>query len=62
MEPGKVPIAEEDHMDVFAVAFLFFAAVLFGSLLVVGFVALFKVRHGRREHLEMKRHLQRIGV
>jgi hypothetical protein len=48
-------------MDLFAVAFLFFSAALFGSILVVGVVALVGVRNGRRERLQMKSHLQRIA-
>jgi hypothetical protein len=49
-------------MDVFVGAFIFFVGLFFGSILVVGLVALVRVRHGRRDRLQMKRHLQRIGV
>lgn len=49
-------------MDAFAAALLFLTAVFCGSLLVAGLVALSKVRHGRRERLQMKRHLQKIGM
>jgi hypothetical protein len=48
-------------MDVYAVALLFFTMVFLGSILVLGGVALFKVRHSRRERLDMKEHLQKIG-
>jgi len=49
-------------MNVFAVALLFFTAVFLGGVLVVVLVALFKVRRGRQERLQMKRHLQKIGA
>ena len=49
-------------MDLFAGMLLFFAAMFLGSVLIVGFTALIKVRQGRRDRLQMKQHLQKIDI
>ena len=40
-------------MDVLAVAVLVFATLVLGGVLLVGLVALFRVRSNRRERLQM---------
>ena len=47
-------------MDFFSVAVLVFVGVVLGGVLVVGLAALFRVRSGRREKLQMKQHVQRL--
>lgn len=49
-------------MAFFAAAFLVFAAIVLGGVLVVGLAALVRVRSGRREKLQMKQHVQRLAV
>jgi hypothetical protein len=47
-------------MDGFAIALLVFAVVFLGGVLCIGLATLLQIRSGRRERLEMKKHLQRI--
>ena len=49
-------------MDVLAVAVVVFATLVLGGVLLVGLVALFRVRNSRRERLQMKQHLRRTGL
>jgi hypothetical protein len=49
-------------MDFVSVALLVFVAVVCGGVLAVGVAALVSVRSGRREKLQMKRHVQRLAV
>jgi len=49
-------------MDFFSAAFLVFAAIVLGVVLVVGLAARVHVRSGRREKLQMKQHVQRLAV
>jgi hypothetical protein len=49
-------------MDVFAASLLIFAAVFLGAVLIGGIIALVQVRNGRRERLQMKKHLQQTGI
>jgi hypothetical protein len=49
-------------MDLFAVAFLVFAALFLGGVLLAGLIALFQIRTGRRERMQMKQHLRRMEL
>jgi hypothetical protein len=49
-------------MDLLAGAFIFFTVLFLGSILAIGLIVLVRVRNGRRERLQMKRHLQSIGL
>ena len=49
-------------MDFVSVALLVFVSVVCGGVLVAGVAALVSVRSGRREELQMKRHVQRLAV
>jgi hypothetical protein len=48
-------------MDFLSIAFLVLAAAALGGVLVVGLVAVVRVRSGRREDLQMKQHVQRLA-
>ena len=48
-------------MDLFTLAVLILAAVSLGGIMCAG-VVLFQVRAARRERLQMKQHLRRIGM
>jgi hypothetical protein len=52
--------ARKGAMGVFAVAIFVLPVVFLGALLCVGLATLMQIRNGRRERLQMKRHLQRI--
>jgi hypothetical protein len=45
-------------MDVFAVALLVFAVVFLVGALCLGLATLLQIRSGRRERLQMKKHLR----
>ena len=49
-------------MDFVSVALLVFVSVVCGGVLVAGVAALVSVRSGRREELQMKRHVQRLAA
>jgi hypothetical protein len=49
-------------MDIFSVAFLVFATVLFGGTLVIGLGALFGVRCAQHELTQMRQHLRNIEL
>ena len=49
-------------MDLFAVALIVFATVFLGSVLIIGLAALVHIRSGRRERLQMRRHLRNIEM
>ena len=49
-------------MDFVSVALLVFVSVVCGGVLVAGVATLVSVRSGRREELQMKRHVQRLAA
>ncbi len=49
-------------MDVFAASLLIFAALFLGAVLAGGIIALIQIRNGRRDRMQMKRHLQQTGI
>ncbi|MGA3258904.1 MAG: hypothetical protein ABSE35_08480 [Bryobacteraceae bacterium] len=49
-------------MSFLSIAFLVFSAAVLGIVLTIGLVALFRVRSGQWEDLQMKRHVQRLAV
>jgi uncharacterized integral membrane protein len=49
-------------MDVFATSLLIFVLAFLGAILAGGLIAFVQIRKSRRERLQMKRHVNQIGV
>jgi hypothetical protein len=49
-------------MDVHSIMFSIFSTIVLGSVLFLGLAALLHVRNGRRDRLQMKRHLAKIEL